>query len=281
MGCALGDAQARHGSRATDVFQGHDSDASENYTVYLRTPSPSNPNIVSPCGGTLVDRKLVVTARHCINEDEGGLFGQDALPASIEVYGGGPNEAERFRLSPVVAVFHNHAPALAGNDLAVLVLRDAVYSIPSMVIAPPREVTVNEILRLTGWGPSTDTAITATTWPTAVTTRQSKDIAVTEVSGDGVTLTVTNGICSGDSGGPNIDANEQLLAIVADHQVELGEGEEYVARACQPTSTGHVLRVAAPVFRPVLLAAYRNANVVMPWWLATTETPRPFRPQTP
>ena len=106
------------------------------------------------CGGTLTTPTVVVTAAHCVREDNGTtLLAQDIL---IGV--GGDLDSPTLRTYPVtsVAVHPGYVASSAINDIAVLTLGAPVTGVATLLPLRPEEapavMVTGSPVRVLGWG---------------------------------------------------------------------------------------------------------------------------------
>jgi hypothetical protein len=180
---------------------------------------------VGGCTATLIAPNLLLTARHCVSpslgEDRvicGSATFEDAVPGDQVI---GTNDAVPGRESPTFRGFSVRVPSegqdTCGFDIALITLAEAI---PSAVAEPAvpridREVSAGEPYVAIGYGVDAQGNptegrmllgdLTVECSPGACGPR---GIESTEFLGE-------TGICSGDSGGPALDADGKVIGVVS------------------------------------------------------------------
>lgn len=164
LGCALTillttalTSSASAGTLQPRVVNGTPSDGSDSFLVALLDPPvfKSEGGFQSQfCGGTLTTPTVVVTAAHCVREDNGALL----QPQDILVGVGGDLDSPALRTFPVtsVIVHPGYVADSAINDIAVLTLATPVTGVSTLLPLRPEEAAAVMVtgtpLRVIGWG---------------------------------------------------------------------------------------------------------------------------------
>ncbi len=183
----------------------------------LLSSSISNPYNAQFCGGTLIDQFWVLTAAHCVTDDEGNVVPASAIEVAIgindltEIYAGDRIDVEAIRVIP------EWNPVDYDWDFALLELSDPSTQPTTDLISPGQESLTadGEPAAVAGWGCAGTT--TCETYPELlreadVTFVADSDCASPFSYGSGFDATsmicagdFIDGLpdtCAGDSGGP-------------------------------------------------------------------------------
>lgn len=176
------------------------------------------------CTATLIAPNLLLTARHCVSPSsshEGVLCGDAELgePYPPSAFAA-TNDTQPRENSPLFHAVEVRVPDIGsdtcGFDIAFVILDQ---NVPTSLAEPAvpridREVEPGEIYTAVGYGENDAGLPTATRLE-----RQGLSIACQPGScGDGVESTEflgETGICSGDSGGPALDADGKVVGVVS------------------------------------------------------------------
>ena len=175
------------------------------------------------CSGYLVTPDLVLTARHCVlslENPNGGCAGESRTLAAelfeiekmlvfTETSPSGPEAG-----LPVAEILTPEDPTLCGNDLALLRLVDPLTKPKPIALRVATPPIVDEPLTVVGYGASQGGPDT-----TSGTRRSRGDVVVSSVGETDRAIegewTVSEGPCSGDSGGPALDALGASIGVMS------------------------------------------------------------------
>lgn len=214
-------ASADPNASSTQAIAGGTADAShQNVFLLVRETNDSG----SLCTATLIAPNLLLTARHCVSPGTGDdhvLCGDSVLddpyPASAFF---ATNDAQPRQDSPIFRAIAVRVPGLGedtcGYDLALVILKSSVPTDISVPAVPriDREVQPGELYTAVGYGENEAGKSTGSRMQLDGLT-----IACEPGScGEGVESTEfrgERGICSGDSGGPALDADGKVVGVVS------------------------------------------------------------------
>jgi V8-like Glu-specific endopeptidase len=239
------------------------------------------------CGGAILDATHVVTAAHCVYDEDAGAI---TAPSAIAVHAGITDRHVTGQAPAVtgVSVYPAYNPSLQTGDVAVLTLAGPGFTFGSTVKAIPlTDVGYrpgdSDDLTLSGWGSDVPRSpYDTTTVPHAVDTLQ----VATTVRTNGACASVyapfpddlllcagqaNLDACQGDSGGPlavNTNGTWSLVGIVS-----FGFGCASIENL-----PGVYTRVASSDFATILSAFPRGTITATP---ATNDQPTTTRPPAP
>ena len=246
-------------------------------------------SLMGACSGVLVAPNLVLTARHCVSRvSEEGI----ACTESGESLGGGDVMTDYLpsqlgilvgaKLGPVntygAKIFHTTATNLCNNDIAIILLKDAITSVTFAKVRLDAPPVVGEKIIAVGWGESNTSTDTER--------RRRADIPVVAVGPAAYTsktltalgpneLLIGEGICSGDSGGPAFD---QVTGAVVGLVSRGGNGamadqnNPTVQCTDSPMYTTHNIYTRIDGFKDLILQAFMEAGTDP--WLENGPDPR-------
>ncbi|MBX3229324.1 MAG: trypsin-like serine protease [Labilithrix sp.] len=208
------------------IVGGAPSDASQDAVVFLFHYDAAADR-ATPCTGTLVAPRLVLTARHCVSAGGGGAIactsdgtqlgggaiGADFAAPDIHVYAGrerppftrqAPRDIDPARWTPAArgaALFHDGARTLCDHDLALVLLDAPIADVPLAPLRLDRDARAGELVVAIGYGKASAEYEPAR--------QERRDVPVKKVGPDDAhpvlgrsELAFPESICEGDSGGP-------------------------------------------------------------------------------
>jgi len=219
LGCSA-TADAEVASRTQTIAGGTADLSHENVFLLVRESQDS----ASLCTATLIAPNLLLTARHCVSPGTGDdhvLCGDSVLG---EPYPGGAfiatNDAQPHNDSAIFRGIDVRIPGLGedtcGYDVALIILKENVPADVSTPAVPriDREVMPGESYTAVGYGVNESGSPTHGRM-------QLDDLSIAcqpGSCGEGVESTEfrgETGICSGDSGGPALDADGKVVGVVS------------------------------------------------------------------
>jgi hypothetical protein len=284
MGCSgARDPGEDVGRVASPIVGGTPSDESQNAVVRILIFDPSNTTTAEVCTGTLIAPDIVLTARHCVSRAEesvtclevggklvGGQTFEDRQPQNLVILVGtkpDPNATDAVGAK----IFHDSATNLCGHDLALVVLDRRLASpiVPVRISAP---VTVSEQFTAVGWGtdgsafPAVRQQRTSVQVQALGPTVLDLDTGHRVAIGDNEVLVGEAG-CSGDSGGPALDAATGAIIGVASRS---GVGSSTPAMPCKNSKNVYTLPSG---FKSIIDAAFAGSGEQL-WIEGQPEPPR-------
>ncbi len=217
-GCASPRIDAAHLAIINGVPSTPDDDAAIGLGIFS-----TNNQFQGACSGVLVAPNLILTARHCVSRTEegniacrsdgtpvvgGGVLG-DYKPGQLKVLLGTQIGLDFAAVG--MTVLHPEVDSLCDNDIAMLVLDQAIPNNPAIAqLRLDTMPTVGDTIRAVGWGTSNNS--------NNIERRKRDGIPIIDVGPNPASglgdreLAIGEGICSGDSGGPAFD--EVTKAVV-------------------------------------------------------------------
>ena len=229
---SAGDIQIRTASR-TDAIQGGTVDQTDTSVVGIMINTSQG---IAICSGSLIAPNLVLTAHHCVADISStacssSSFGTTYSAASFAVTTSYNAAAAKFAANSFPTASTNGPTwysvsrvAVPGNnvcgmDMAVLQLAGSITGTCPLVPRIDAPVTMGEAYRAVGFG------ITTPSGQTAGTRYQVSGLSVLCAGNCGAGFsasgeweggtTAQKGTCEGDSGGPSLDSNNQVLGTVS------------------------------------------------------------------
>jgi len=209
-------------STAVHVVPAPGSSGISPYVIGGRTASltswPYLVAVISPvglCTGDLVGARWILTARHCVTDLNGGVYGAGLMRVTV---GGGALLMRRNWETPVrIVPYRHYNPDTATGDLALIELRRPTTRQTVELATTNPDPTRNWTVRIAGWGLTSDFGLTPDAPQQADTvlwnqsycssTEPSVYDPSTELCAGGPDQSGNNqypSVCNGDSGGPLI-----------------------------------------------------------------------------
>ncbi len=220
-GCSAGNGEAEALGSAPQRIAGGTADVSHHNVFLLAS---RNDGYGGLCTATLIAPNLLLTARHCVaagSGDDHVRCGDSVLgepyPASAFITTNDPRPGERspfFRAADVLVP--GEGVDTCGYDIALIILSENVPESLSQPAVPriDREVVPGEKYTAVGYGVDEDGDPNGSRMQLS-----GLSIACQPGScGEGVESTEfrgETGICSGDSGGPALDADGKVVGVVS------------------------------------------------------------------
>ena len=219
------------------------------FAIYNGTDAAGTPNVVTvikeysdgkryaSCSGALVAPRVVVTAAHCVTEDETGLLAKNVWVApagatwkivTVDGKSGrileNANDAaenraiyEQYKAASikVTSTYYSNSDIVEDNDVAFIVLDKALPLTSNIAIASDEEtesfITNKSVARIYGYGLTVFDGDMALKPKTAT---MNFDFKSTTVKNSVFLKSASSGACPGDSGGPVIVSTPTKLYLV-------------------------------------------------------------------
>ncbi len=278
--------QERLGQVSSPVIKGKDSDKSQDAVVLVIHYDPAKRDFGS-CTGTLLNERLVLTARHCVAEtDESAACDVKGVPLALgeirsnhkadTLYIFTGTQRPDFRTGDVtpdgegLKIIDDGGKNLCNHDIALIVLKDPVKNAKIAPIRLDDPIKKGETVTVIGWG------VTDVTSQPDVR-QQRTGIKVMEIGPDDTSqlavppneFSVGESICSGDSGGPALASTGAIIGIVSRGGNATRPDPRNPASSC---INGENLYTKVSSFKPLIMQAFEAVGAEP--WLENGPDPR-------
>jgi S1-C subfamily serine protease len=211
--------------------------------------------------GALVAPNLLATALHVVSQNpsnvpftcdasgdvvsgsSGASLGAAVAPEKITVYAG-PHPAGE-PVAHGVSVVSSGSTTICQNDLAFVVLSEPL-ALPTYRIRRSTRVAIGDAMTVVGYGSGRDSGLGSAV-------RSERDVTATAIGQWIRTFTVTLGPCAGDSGGPALTLDGELVGVFSSVAVDC------TGPSAAPKYTD------LSYFEPLIELAFAEAGAGSPW----------------
>jgi hypothetical protein len=258
VGCSSFEETEKSEATAQAIIGGAASDESQDAVVAIVMTRSGK--TVPSCTATFLAENLLITARHCVSEIEpqiacdksgdplvGGMIGADYPAADLGVVVG---TTTNWSSPTVVArgqrILHDPSATICNHDLAFVLLDRPVKGarIAKARIGSP--VKAGERITAVGWGfieGSVETSHRMARWGVTVL-----DVGPTdrEIAAGPAEFVVGESTCMGDSGGPAVSAEGEIIGVVSRGGNGTAPPESDPAQSCMGENARVVYTAVAP-----------------------------------
>lgn len=257
-GCSSPESLAPH---RLGVIGGTDTGEEHEGVVYVTAEiAQIGGSAITKAGsGSLIAPSLLVTALHVISRNPsnvpftcdatgndvsgsaGSELGTPVAPEKVAIYAGPYPDGEPIAFGAELVT--SGSTTICQNDIAFVVL-DRALELPTTLVHRGTPAKVGEVLTAVGFGGED---------PRQLNPRTEREVDVTAVGQWIRTFTVSTGPCEGDSGGPALSADGELVGVFSSVSMD----------CTSPNASAKYTDVS--FFAPLVKAAFDAAGAGSPW----------------